>query len=692
MVNKKFTAHSPVEADIDDVTTWALPEGAIARLGRGREPDMVFSPDGQSLAMGTSLGIWLYDLATLSPIALWETERGMVGRIAFSSDGRWLAASNSDQILKVLDIQNGTCLAEVKTDDYISGLTFSYNNQYLAAAYARSAIVEVWHARTCELVAQFTSGTERSGFYSPISFSPDTRLIASTCRGNTAQNADAIVVWDVESGQQIASLTAHTYWISTLCFSPCGQFLASGGEDGTVYVWDVSTWQQVQSYTDFGDVYRIMPSYSSDGTLRAAIVNYDETGPATISVRDLESGEQLYNDQVWGNTVQFSDKGDWGNTVVFSDGSRLAYECRHAFINVWTPEHPYKRQFTHSPISFPTSVVFSDDGKTLAVEHHHEGVVLWDIESRRSRPAIKVESAGKNQFVYKTNNGKLYVASIQEDNVRLWEADGNGTPLIEGTGRKYWSAFPALAPTGTLFAYADADGNLKVWDVESGNQLYELTHPLYQDIEDDEDDGDDEGDEIRKLEFSPDGSLLTSESRFTSLRLWDMESGKEIDAFPKHKILGILGFSPCGQYLACAGEEILLWDIAHRKLHKTGLNQGPFISACRHYFVCSGDETVLYDLMRREIRHQLPLPEGSERIFCAAFSPCDRYLAGGAWWQEGLEKVPIYVWEAASGKRLATLRGHPTDVQGVAISPDNTLLASASYDGSILLWDLTPYL
>ena len=688
MESKQSQNLAPVSVDGDEVTTWALPEGAVARLGRGREPDMAFSRDGQSLAIVTSLGLWLYDLATLSPIALWETERGMVFRIAFSPNGKWIAACNSDKILKVLDIQNGACLAQVEIDDYISGLTFSYNNQYLAAAYARSAIVEVWHAETCEPVTQFTSDTEKAGFYSPTSFSPDTRLIASTSASNTTDDAEVIVAWDMGSGQQIASVTAHTYWITTLCFSPCGKFLASGGEDGTVYVWDVSTWQQVRSYTDFGDVYRIIPSYSPEGILRAAIVNYDDTGPATISVCDLESGEQLYTDKVWGNTVQFSNAGDWGNTVRFSNGSQLAYESRHEFINVWIPEYPYRRQFTHSPISFPTSVVFSQNSKTLAVEHHHEGVVLWDISSKRSRPAVKVESAGKNQFVYKTNSGKLYVASIQEDNVRLWEADGNGTPLVEGTGREYWSAFPTLAPTCTLFAYADADGNLKVWDVQSGEKCYELTHPLHEDDEDDEDNKD----EIRKLAFSPDGSLLASESRFTSVRLWDMESGKEIDAFAKHKVLGIFGFSPCGQYLACTGEEMLLWDIAHRKLHKTGLNQGPLISACRHYFVCSGDETVLYDLTRRDILHQLPLPEESERIFCAAFSPCERYLAGGAWWQEGIEKVPIYVWEVASGKQLATLRGHPTDVQDLAISPDNTLLASASYDGTILLWDLTPYL
>ena len=91
MPDKKLGMPAPKEVSGDDVTTWALPEGAIARLGRGREPDMAFSPDGRYLAIGTSLGLWLYDLATLSTIALWETERGMVGCVAFSPNGKWLA-------------------------------------------------------------------------------------------------------------------------------------------------------------------------------------------------------------------------------------------------------------------------------------------------------------------------------------------------------------------------------------------------------------------------------------------------------------------------------------------------------------------------------------------------------------------------------------------------------------------------
>ena len=96
-----------------------------------------------------------------------------------------------------------------------------------------------------------------------------------------------------------------------------------------MYVWDVNTWRQIKKYTDYGDVYGIVPSYAPDGVLCAVIHTYMETGPVTISVRDLESGEQLFTDEVWGNTIEFSATADWGNTIVFSNGTHLAYEQRH---------------------------------------------------------------------------------------------------------------------------------------------------------------------------------------------------------------------------------------------------------------------------------------------------------------------------------------------------------------------------
>ena len=671
MENQKPSIPVPIGSLEGDVTTWALPEGAIARLGRGSEPKMTFSPDGQYLVIGTCIGLWLYDLATFSPVALWESEQGAVESVAFSPNGKWIAASFSGPFIKILDVQNGTCLSQIKRETFLYGMTFSHDNRYLAVAYYSSSVIEVWYTETGKPFARLTADIGNGGIYRPICFSPDTQLIASTCSSNTTDDAESIIVWNMESSEQIACLSAHTYWVTTLCFSPCGKFLASGGEDGTVYVWDVDTWQQVQCYTDFGHVYRIMPSWTPDGILRAAIVHYDDTGPATISVRDLESDEKLYTDQVWGNTAtEFFSIFEWGNNVVFSNGSQLAYECRHEFINVWTSDNPVKRQFTHSPISFPVSMVFSGDGKTLAVKHHHESVVLWDVVSKSSRPAIKEASAGKNQFVYKTESGKFHVASIKDDNATLWEADCDGIPLIEGTGREYWSAFPVLAPTGTLFAYADADGNLKVWDVQSGKKLYELTHPLEPD---DDNDDEDDGDFVDELKFSHDGKLLASESKSNNVRLWDMELGEEIDTFPSDSATGIIEFSPCGQYLSCCGkEDMIIWDINNRKL-------------------CKG-ETYEQVVTRYIMETKLSLPEECKHVDDPAFSSCGQYLACLASWNKVSKNFPICLFDVVSGKHLVTFRGHTTEMQILAFSPDNKLLASASHDGTVLLWDLTPYL
>ena len=102
-----------------DVTTWALPEGAIARLERGGVCDMAFSPDGHYLVVATKIGIWWYEMTTMSPVALWDTERGMVSGVAFSPNGKWIAASNWDNVLKVWDVQRGVCMTQIELGFWI---------------------------------------------------------------------------------------------------------------------------------------------------------------------------------------------------------------------------------------------------------------------------------------------------------------------------------------------------------------------------------------------------------------------------------------------------------------------------------------------------------------------------------------------------------------------------------------------
>ena len=677
MENRKLTIPATIGAGGDDVTTWALPEGAIARLERGGVGDKEFSPDGRYLAVATKIGLWWYEVATMSPVALWETERGMVSDIAFSPNGTQIAISNWDKVLKVWDVQRGVSIAQIELTDFWAPFIFSPNNRWLAIGNRDTGNVEFREPETGRIVSTLMGEAEKGGAFMPIAFSPDTQWLASTSRDDTNADAESIIVWDIESGERVACLSGHTGCVYRLCFSPCGRFLASGGEeDGTVIIWDVESWEKIKAYTGYGKS-DMIPSYSPDETLRVAAVSDDNT----VTVWDLENNEKLYI-------------ADSEASVTFSNGSQLAYQYEPEFLEVWTLDNPTPRRTIQTHMSFvdtSESLIFSQDGKTIVAEYRYGSVLLWDIESKQARPAMPTASASKNQHIHVSSEGELYATSINKNTVKLWEVGNCGSLIAEFAGNEFVCA-TALAPTNNKLASAHQGGNLIIWDVQSGDKLRAFRHPLQTSTDD--------SDQVGKLMFSPDGRLLVSDAAYgPNVRLWDVERGEEIQEFPSDEFWDIEMFSPCGRYLVgSAGKNIIFWNVKHREI----LTTLPFLwahdfaySPCSSYLACGGEDPegiLLWDFKRREIYKRLQLPEGCQDVHSLRFSDCGQYLAFGAAWETGLEKVPICLWEVGTGKHIVTFCGHFTDVQAVTFSPNNELLASASFDGSILLWDLTPYL
>lgn len=634
-IHQQTTTH--VASYNRDVAGLALPTGAIARLGRGQIADLAFSPDGHYFAVGSDIGLWFYEIPTMTPIALREAERGLVSAVAFSPNSKWIATGNWEGDIKISSTQHATLLTRLKLPMFdenrhgtvnVAQIAFSSDGQHLAAS-GEEDVIYVWDLETRTLIAKLPGETEERiqpfPDISTFSFSPDGRLLASISK-------NTIFVWDVVQGKKICHFHGHTNWIYSVNFSPCGKTLVSGGTDGTVRVWNIKSNQQENAYTQSG-VPLMYASYLLTGELIVAKIYGNR-----VEVWNLEQGERLVTIKLLENIrfVRFSDKGDQFAVANLSE------------IKVWKAAAPSSSKL--STILGHTRVVdsleFSLDGKTLACGYWGEGVRLWDIARKSSKNPLEANQSKTFHSVGVSASGEIVSTSFHGNTVRVWNIErGEMSAELINPNKLHRRGAVAFEPICGMLAISDSVGTIRVWDMQHWNKLQTFIGHT---------------DWIHSMRFSQDGTLLASASKDLTVRLWNVKLGVFVGSLPCPKRSGRIGA----------------------------------IAFSSHYSIIAGGlsgEIRIWSIPCCETFMTIPQPHGFQNPFALVFSPCGQYLASGAWWQ-GTDKVPIQLWDVASGENIVTFWGHPTDVQSLAFSPDGTLLASGSYDGTILLWDVTPYL
>ena len=248
-----------------DYTRWHLPDGALARLGKGRigsgDRAVAYSPDGRRIAVASSIGIWLYDAATGAEVALLTNPTLSSARsVSFSSDGQTLASGGGDwqgdNTIRLWDVATGEELATLQGHrGSILSVSFSPDGQTLASGSINA--LRLWDVATGEeLVSLEVYGADS------MSFSPDGQTLASA-------SGTEINLWDVATGEKIATLGLYEGGVS-VSFSPDGQTLASGHDNRvkTIRLWDVATGKEIVTLR--GHMGGVSVSFSPDGQTLAS--------------------------------------------------------------------------------------------------------------------------------------------------------------------------------------------------------------------------------------------------------------------------------------------------------------------------------------------------------------------------------------------------------------------------------------
>ena len=335
---------------------------------------------------------------------------------------------------------------------------------------------------------------------------------------------------------------------------------------------------------------------------------------------------------------------DRGGLAFSPDGKLLAVNA-FSDLRIWhTATGKLWRQSTEV---FGASVGFSLDGKVLAATHYLKGVYLWDVPTGKFLNSLP--DSGEFGFSAISPDSR-WLAGMSGGAARIWDLK-TGQKVNDGDGHVDTIRSLAISPRFDAIATGGNDGALRLWDPLTGKQKHLLMNT-------------DKFGYVSALCFSADGKWLASsdlgELGNSSVRLWETATGRLVYKLPGHGPLGgrrAVQFSTDGRYLFSWGDDFYLrkWDV------KTG-------------------KALLEQCTRPK---GLDLPEDDEDnvdnrlLFCAdcAFTPQKDQLVLAT------RAGELHYFDVATGKETRVVKGSPSNVDCLAISPTGKQTVLGSYDG-----------
>ncbi len=475
-----------------------------------------------------------------------------------------------------------------------------------------------------------------------VTFSPDGRYLASGGSDNT------IKIWQISDGKLFRTIVHRAPLIHSIAFSPCGSYLASAGGSSdsanhAIKLWRVSDGALVRTIANFSGAITSI-AFSPDG-------NYLASGHfgGLIHLWHIEDGTLVLTLEASLSHIYF---------VAYSpDGRYLASADADGTVKIWQmPNGQLAHAFFHGSEVY--SIAFSRSGTYLASGGLNGIIMLWNVPERsllrtlcgHSMKVCSVAFSPDDEYL--ASGGGYYSQSETVGEIKLWRiSDGSLVYTIIGpssNGRTNLINSIAFSVNGYYLASGSANGAVILWRSQDGIFERELSKG---------------GDFVHSVAFSPDGQYIATPGngliRYNdSLRL---RSGVVLyrvsDGTVAHVLIGntesssyAIAFSTNGRYLASGNSDgtISLWNIPG------------------------------FDLLHTFQAH-------SSHIHTIAFSPDNQYLASGSSTGFPDYQGEIKLWNLQYRSLLMTFSDHSALVTSLAFSPDGQYLASGSLDGSILI-------
>ena len=589
--------------------------------------------------------------------------------IYFAPTGDLLATSSNDDTARLWSLETMLPTHILNHAGDLTGLVFSPDATRVATS-SRDNTVRIWDVASGELLHDLdhVEALDELGFPTEeidgvrsIVLSPDGRTIATRVRRY-------VMLWDLETGELIdATSFDDASDVRTIAFSPDGDTVLVGTQDGFGWLWHLPT-----------DVRERLSEY--DGAVVSAFFAPDGRTFVTRSenVLRIDEIDEVPEDD--------EDSFSVDNIRRIQDGTKF------------------------------TAVSNSPDGRLLVVGSSDGFLRVWRLESPVETPDLLVGHEETITGIGFSRDGRLMASTSFDNNIRIWRADSGELQvlLVPGSENVY---SPTFSPDGSLLFTADQAGNVRRWRTQSGANLgYYLTHmqPATSLSAISRPDGEwigvagesglielwqptsgaatayRAGDaRLDALASTQDGAYLLVGSTDGRIHVLDAESGDEVAAWDAHangvRDLVVL---PDSDLLASAGGEgdIKLWQWRTGKSAGELMGHGDDVNA----LTLSADGETLYSGSADGTVWRWNWRDGSGELLVDAAMPLLALDVSddGKWLAAGGYEPRVLVWSLKNpNARPRSLPHNDGNVRTLLFDRDGRLL-SGDESGVLRIWPL----
>jgi WD40 repeat protein len=597
---------------------------------------VAYSPDGKRLAAGgADRLIHVWDALTGKELFSRRGHGGDVTSLAFSPDGRRLASGGGTEAglpgageVRLWDAASGKDLQTLPAPAPVKALAFGPDGR-LAAGCA-DGTVKRWDAAGKELPA-----LKHAAQVHAVAFSPDGALLAcgdgEIAPGRTS--AGQVKVWDFQDGREVLTLKGHPGPVVGVAFAPDGKRLFSADALGNVKFWDAAARGTAEALST-----RQLSPFPL-GPLAAGKRLFVGSPAGTLYVMNPATGGLVRTQRTAGRIFALA---------ATRDGDRVATAEQDKAVHVrdFSPRQPFRAFEAHA--GTVTCLAFSADGGLLATAGRDCQVRLWDPRTAREVHLLGGLARPVREVAFSPDGKRLVTVGRPSDGadraieVALWDT-ATGKKIGEVPGRSGEFATAGFGPDGKRLLLAVPGKGLFIWDLEAGKAALRL---------DDLPGAPQAKGEVERLAVSPDGKRVALAGS-AGLKVFQRTLGPAGEewrtrVFKPAPGLNGLAWAPRGGGLLVGyrGGVMVLDTDAGKGL---GRWTGPY----------------------PDPRGAALSPDG-KRIFTTMGSPT------------------VMAWHLpapSDGRSLLSLRGVNAELTCLAFSPNGRRLAAGSTGGNLILWD-----